>query len=97
MPMNPLKQLVTEIHRRSLWQVTGIFLAASWGVLQVVEVITETVGLPDWTPGMAFVLLLIGLPIVLGTAFVRPGRGLRGHGAGALLEPAGRERLARPR
>lgn len=71
--MEQLKQLIHEIHRRSLWQVTGIFLAASWGVLQVVEVLTETAGLPDWTPSMALVLLLIGLPIVLATAFVQEG------------------------
>lgn len=71
--MDRLKQLIQEVHRRSLWQVLGIFLAASWGVLQVVEVLTETAGLPDWTPTMALVLLLLGLPICLATAFVQEG------------------------
>ncbi|NIP59937.1 MAG: hypothetical protein GWO00_19060 [Gemmatimonadetes bacterium] len=71
--MDRLQQLVREIHRRSLWQVVGLFGAVSWGVLQVVEVVTESVGLPDWTPGMAFVLLLIGLPVVVATAFVQEG------------------------
>lgn len=71
--MDRLKQLIHEVHRRSLWQVLGIFLAASWGVLQVVEVLTETAGLPDWTPTMALVLLLLGLPICLATAFVQEG------------------------
>ena len=56
-----LKNLIHEMHRRSLWQVLGIFLAASWGVVEVVDLLTEQVGLPDWTPTMAFVLLLIGL------------------------------------
>ena len=59
--MTPVRQLIQEIHRRSLWQVTGIFLAASWGALQVIETITETAGLPDWTPSMALVLLIIYL------------------------------------
>ncbi len=68
-----MSNLIQEIHRRSLWQVLGIYLAASWVVLQVVEVVTGTVGLPDWTPGMAFVLLLIGLPIVMATAFLQEG------------------------
>lgn len=68
-----MKDLIHEIHRRSLWQVLGLYLAVSWGVLQVVEVMTTTAGLPDWTPGMAFVLLLIGLPVVMGTAFVQEG------------------------
>jgi tetratricopeptide (TPR) repeat protein len=71
--MNGFKTLIQEIHRRSLWQVLGIFLAGSWGVIQVVDVLTERVGLPDWTPTMAVVLLLIGLPVVLATAFVQEG------------------------
>jgi len=61
------------MHRRSVWQVLGIFLAASWGVLQVVEFLTEAAGLPDWTPAMALVLLLLGLPVCLATAFVQEG------------------------
>ena len=71
--MNGLERLIREIHRRSLWQVLGIFVAASWVVLQVVELLTDTAGLPDWTPSMALVLLLIGLPICLATAFVQEG------------------------
>jgi len=71
--MNTVRQLVREVHRRSLWQVLGIFLAASWGVLQVVEVLTETAGLPDWTPTMALVLLLLGLPMCVATAFMQEG------------------------
>jgi hypothetical protein len=31
------------------------------------------IGLPDWVPGTAIMLLLIGLPIVLATAFVQEG------------------------
>lgn len=71
--MNSLKNLIHEAHRRSLWQVLGVFLMASWGVLQVIEVLTETAGLPDWTPSMALVILLVGLPICLATAFVQEG------------------------
>jgi tetratricopeptide (TPR) repeat protein len=73
MTMDKLSGLIRELHRRSIWQVLGVFLAASWGVLQVVEVMTETVGLPDWTPSMAFVALLLGLPMVLATAFIQEG------------------------
>jgi eukaryotic-like serine/threonine-protein kinase len=71
--MNPLKRIIHEVHRRSLWQVLGIFLAASWGVIEAVDLLTEQVGLPDWTPTMAVVLLLIGMPVVLATAFVQEG------------------------
>ena len=71
--MDHLTVLIHELHRRALWQVLGIYLAASWGVLQVVEVLTEAAGLPDWTPSMALILLLLGLPVVLATAFVQEG------------------------
>ena len=68
-----MKNLIHEIHRRSLWQVLGIYLAVSWIVLQVVDVIGNNVGLPDWVAPAALVILLLGLPIVVGTAFVQGG------------------------
>lgn len=71
--MNAVKQIVREAHRRSLWQVFGVYLALAWGVYQVVKELTELFGLPDWVPGLGIVLLLIGLPIVLATAFVQEG------------------------
>ncbi len=71
--MASLRQLIHEIHRRSLWQVLGIYAVASWIIYQVVLALFEGLGLPDWVPGTALVLLLIGLPIVLGTAFVQEG------------------------
>ncbi|NIP60733.1 MAG: hypothetical protein GWM92_20145, partial [Gemmatimonadetes bacterium] len=43
--------------------------------LQVVESLTESAGLPDWVPSFALVLLVIGLPIVMATAFVQEGMG----------------------
>ncbi|HSG10108.1 MAG TPA: tetratricopeptide repeat protein [Longimicrobiales bacterium] len=77
--MNGLRKVLREIHRRSLWQVLGVYLAGSWGVLQVVDYMTGFAGLPEWTPSFAFILLLIGLPIVTATAFVQEGiPGLRG-------------------
>ncbi len=78
--MHRLRKLLREIHRRSLWQVLGIYLAGSWGVLQAVDFMTGFAGLPAWTPSFAFVLLLIGLPIVGATAFIQAGApGLRGE------------------
>jgi eukaryotic-like serine/threonine-protein kinase len=71
--MKGLMRLIGEIHRRSLWQVLAVFLAAAWGVLQFVDFLTERAGLPEWTPSMALVVLLLGLPIVLATAFVQEG------------------------
>ncbi len=70
---NPLKRLIHEIHRRSLWQVLGIFLLGGWLAFEVVQTLTEGLGLPEWFPALAVVLLIIGLPVVLATAFVQEG------------------------
>jgi eukaryotic-like serine/threonine-protein kinase len=71
--MNRFKRLVTEVHRRSLWQVLSIYLVASWVGYQVITELTERIGLPAWVPGFAIVLFFIGLPIVLATAFIQEG------------------------
>lgn len=70
-----MKRLIHEIHRRSLWQVLGIYLAASWVAIQVVETLTENLRLPEWFPALALGLLVIGLPVVIATAFVQEGVG----------------------
>jgi tetratricopeptide (TPR) repeat protein len=68
-----MRKLIHEIHRRSLWQVLGLYAAGSWIVLQVVDQLVQSAGLPDWVPSLALVLLLIGFPMVLATAFVQVG------------------------
>ena len=70
---NPLKHLIHEIHRRSLLQVLGIYIFASWVVLQVLDTLEDMVTLPEWFAGLAIGLLVVGLPIVLATAFVQGG------------------------
>ena len=75
--MSRLKQLIHEVHRRSLWQVLGIYVLGSWIALQVVDVLANNVGLPTWFPPFALALLIIGLPIVLATAVVQEGVGTK--------------------
>jgi TolB-like protein len=70
-----LKRLIQEIHRRSLWQVLGIYLGGAWVALQGIEALASVLGLPEWVPGFALVVLILGLPIVLATAFVQEGVG----------------------
>ena len=78
--MSQLKKLISEAHRRSLWQVLGIYVVGSWLAFQAVQTFTEGLGLPDWVPPLGLVLLIIGLPIVVATAFVQEGLGSREGG-----------------
>ena len=66
-----LNQILGELGGRSVWQVLFLYLGASWGVLEVVDVLKDNMGLPDWVFPFAVVLLLIGLPIMLGTAAIQ--------------------------
>jgi tetratricopeptide (TPR) repeat protein len=64
-------ELLEQSGGRSVWQVLVVYLGASWGVLEVVDVLKDNMGLPDWVFPLAVVLLLIGLPIMLGTAVIQ--------------------------
>jgi tetratricopeptide (TPR) repeat protein len=65
-----VKQIL-EASGRSLWQVLALYAGASWVVLQVVDVVKDNMGLPDWVFPFALLLLLIGLPIIVATALVQ--------------------------
>ena len=68
--MPGLRDLIREVHRRSIWWALGAYIAVSWLVFEVIQQIAESADQP-WLPNVALVLLLIGLPIVIGTALVR--------------------------
>ncbi|NIP56985.1 MAG: hypothetical protein GWN82_00480, partial [Gemmatimonadetes bacterium] len=51
----------------------SVYIVASWVALQVVDILVDNFGLPEWFPAFALGLLIIGLPIVLATAFVQEG------------------------
>ena len=93
--MLQFKQLIGEIHRRSLWQVLLIYIAASWAVLEVSDVLVSRLALPDWIIGAAIVLLLVGLPVVLATAFVQEGLSSASHRDPTLIPGAGPDLVPR--
>ncbi len=68
--MPGLRDLIREVHHRSIWWALGAYIAVSWLVFEVIQQIAESADQP-WLPNVALVLLLIGLPIVVGTALVR--------------------------
>ena len=68
-----MKKALQEIHRRSLWQVLGAYVMGAWLVLQVVDTLNNLFELPEWARYFAVMLLVVGLPVVLATAFVQKG------------------------
>ena len=60
-----------EVHRRGLWQAAAGYLAAAWVVIEVVDLLTGRGLLPDWVFNGTLLLLAIGFPIILATAYVQ--------------------------
>ena len=63
--------MAAERHGRSLWQVLGIYAAASWVCLQVVDVLAQNVGLPSWVFTLTLGMLIVGLPVTAATAYLQ--------------------------
>ena len=57
----------------STLRVTGLYLLSSLAVLGIVQLLVSQLGLPRWVVPGAVVLLLIGLPIILATAYAQRG------------------------
>ena len=62
--MSRLRGLIQEIHRRSLWQVLGIYLVGAWVALQGIEALVSGLGLP-------IVLVTASAPETASRAFAR--------------------------
>lgn len=69
--MSYLKRLIIEIHRRSIWQVLAVYVLGAAAGYQVIQSLTEGLGLPRWFPALAVVLFIVLLPVVLAAAVVR--------------------------
>ncbi|MEJ2206314.1 MAG: hypothetical protein P8170_19665, partial [Gemmatimonadota bacterium] len=67
----PNPGLIERLKRARVVQVLVVYLGASWLILQLADVLQEAVGLPAWVSGFSVLLLLIGLVVVLATAWVQ--------------------------
>jgi tetratricopeptide (TPR) repeat protein len=90
--------------RARLTRVLAVYLGGSYALLELTDIFTDQLGLPDWTFRGALILLLIGLPIVVATAIVQARRrppsvgepGGPGVAAGAPDDAGPAEVAARP-
>jgi tetratricopeptide (TPR) repeat protein len=57
--------------RARLTRVLAVYLGGSYALLEVMDIFTDQLGLPDWFFRGALIMLLIGLPIVIATAVVQ--------------------------
>jgi tetratricopeptide (TPR) repeat protein len=72
-----------QLHRRGLWQATVGYLAAGWAVIEVVSTLVDRGIVPDSLFRGALVLLALGFPVILATAYVQSPPARKGGGASA--------------
>lgn len=61
-------QLLEELKRRKVYRVGIAYLAASWVLLQLADVVLENLELPGWAFKALLALIVIGFPIAQGLA-----------------------------
>jgi TolB-like protein/tetratricopeptide (TPR) repeat protein len=71
--------IIAELKRRNVFRAAIYYLAVGWLVMQVTDVLTSVLDLPDWTGRLVFLLLVIGFPValLLAWAFELTPEGLR--------------------
>jgi TolB-like protein/Tfp pilus assembly protein PilF len=54
-----------ELKRRNVFRVGVAYVVVAWLIIQVIETVSDPLGLPDWTEAFFIVLMLAGLPLIL--------------------------------
>ena len=54
-----------ELKRRNVFRVGVAYVITAWLMLQVVDVVGEIMGVPEWIPKAILLLLIVGFPIAL--------------------------------
>jgi tetratricopeptide (TPR) repeat protein len=63
--------LFHRLKQARIVRVAAVYLGASWVLLQVASTVVEAFKLPDWVLPTAIILLLVGLMVILATAWVQ--------------------------
>lgn len=67
----PGPDLWSRVKEARLVRVVLIYVGASWLILQVTNELRETLDLPHWVSPVALILLVIGLLVIVATAWVQ--------------------------
>ena len=86
-----------ELRRRKVTRVAAVYVVTAWVLLQVVDVVSDPLHLPDWFATTIAVTLIIGFPlaVLLAWAFELTPEGVRRASAqdGADLASPGQSRI----
>jgi len=54
-----------ELKRRNVAKVAVLYIIAAWLILQVADVLSSLLPVPEWTGSLVFIFLALGFPLVL--------------------------------
>jgi len=57
--------LFEELKRRNVIKVAVLYVIAAWLILQVADVLSSLLPVPEWTGSLVFIFLALGFPLVL--------------------------------
>lgn len=60
-----MHSLLSELKRRKVFRVAGVYTVSAWVVIQVVDIILPTFNAPQWLTQTIILLLLLGLPVAM--------------------------------
>ncbi len=60
-----MNKFFTELKRRNIFRVAGVYAVVGWILMQVVAVMTPALHLPDWVDSFFAVMLIIGFPVAV--------------------------------
>ncbi|CAN5785987.1 hypothetical protein BH23GEM9_BH23GEM9_29350 [soil metagenome] len=69
--MSQPPSLWERLKRARVVQILAVYLGASWVVIQIADVLVDALTLPSWVLPVAIILLLIGMVVIVATAWVQ--------------------------
>ena len=67
---NKLEKFWQELKRRNVTRVLAVYIAAGFMILELVSMMSDSFGLPEWSWKVTFFILLAGLVITLIVSWV---------------------------
>ena len=62
---NKISQFWQELKRRRVVHVIIVYATAAFVLIELVGNVYETLKLPDWTPALTLIILVIGFPLAI--------------------------------
>ena len=87
----------SELKRRKVLRVAAAYVVSSWVLLQVADLLTDILELPEWAPKLVLLILVVGFvpALILSWAYDVTPEGVQGEGGESGLIGLGRRQTTK--